>query len=74
MQDLPLDGSIMKSGLLFSPMKETHISIDSLDMENFPDNGDIIMTCKANKNNYTIAFEGSTMYSDDSYYGNIIAV
>lgn len=64
-----LDNSICKSELLFSPVKESHISVDSLDMDGYPDEGDIILTCKANKDNYTIAFEGSAMYSDDSFYG-----
>lgn len=62
-----LDNSICKSEILFSPVKESHISVDSLDMDGYPD--DIILTCQANKNNYTIAFEGSCMYSDESYYG-----
>ena len=62
------DNSICKSEILFSPVKESHISVDSLDMDGYAD--DIILTCQANKNNYTIAFEGSCMYSDDSYYGN----
>ena len=61
------DNSICKSEILFSPVKESHISIDSLDMEGYQD--DLILTCQANLNNYTIAFEGSCMYSDDSYYG-----
>lgn len=61
--------SICKSSLLFSPVKETPVlppagsySVDSLDCE------DMLLTCQANnKNNYTIAFEGSiTMYSDSS--------
>ncbi|XP_057324936.1 uncharacterized protein LOC130667410 isoform X1 [Microplitis mediator] len=61
--------SICKSSLLFSPVKETPVlppggsySVDSLDCE------DMLLTCQANnKNNYTIAFEGSmTMYSDGS--------
>ncbi|CRL07013.1 CLUMA_CG019979, isoform A [Clunio marinus] len=60
------DNSICKSEILFSPVKESHISVDSLDMDGYAD--DIILTCQANKNNYTIAFEGSCMYSDDSYY------
>ena len=65
-----IDNSICKSEILFSPVKESqHISVDSLDnmMDGYPD--DIILTCQANKNNYTIAFEGSCMYSDESYYG-----
>lgn len=66
-----LDNSIYKTELLFSPIKESHISIDSLDLESYPDNGDIILTCKANKSNYTIAFEGSALYSDESFYGKI---
>ncbi|KAG5672774.1 hypothetical protein PVAND_002869 [Polypedilum vanderplanki] len=61
-----LENSICKSEILFSPVKESHISVDSLDMDGYPD--DIILTCQANKNNYTIAFEGSCMYSDESYY------
>ncbi|KAL7022436.1 hypothetical protein ACKWTF_012241 [Chironomus riparius] len=61
-----LDNSICKSEILFSPVRESHISVDSLDMDGYPD--DIILTCQANKNNYTIAFEGSCMYSDESYY------
>ncbi|XP_043265541.1 uncharacterized protein LOC122405093 isoform X2 [Colletes gigas] len=61
--------SICKSSLLFSPLKETPVlppggsySVDSLDCE------DMLLTCQVNnKNNYTIAFEGSiTMYSDGS--------
>lgn len=63
------DNSICKSEILFSPVKESHISVDSLDMDGYAD--DIILTCQANKNNYTIAFEGSCMYSDDSYYGKM---
>lgn len=64
------DNSICKSEILFSPVKESHISVDSLDMDGYPD--DIILTCQANKNNYTIAFEGSCMYSDESYYGECV--
>lgn len=62
--------SICKSEILFSPVKETpmpgaHFSVDSLDC----DLHDMILTCQANKDNYTIAFEGSTtMYSEDSDY------
>ncbi|KAJ1520827.1 hypothetical protein ONE63_003918 [Megalurothrips usitatus] len=58
--------SICKSELLFSPVKESAVpgtinfSVDSLD-------SDIMLTCQANKDNYTIAFEGSTtMGSEDS--------
>lgn len=70
--------SICKSSLLFSPVKETPMlppggsySVDSLDCE------DMLLTCQTNnKNNYTIAFEGSmTMYSDGSQdfenHGNV---
>lgn len=64
-----IDNSFCKSELLFSPVKESHISVDSLDMDAYPDDGDIILTCKANKDNYTIAFEGSVLYSDESFYG-----
>ncbi|XP_060525717.1 uncharacterized protein LOC132701627 isoform X2 [Cylas formicarius] len=62
--------SICKSELLFSPVKETpmpgaNFSVDSLDC----DIQDLMLTCQANKDNYTIAFEGSvTMYSEDSDY------
>ncbi|ERL95179.1 hypothetical protein D910_12448 [Dendroctonus ponderosae] len=62
--------SICKSEILFSPVKETpmpgaHFSVDSLDC----DLHDMMLTCQANKDNYTIAFEGSTtMYSEDSDY------
>jgi hypothetical protein len=57
--------SICKSELLFSPVKEctgllptgANISVDSLDCE--LDGGDLLLTCQANKDNYTIAFEGS---------------
>lgn len=64
-----LENSICKSKLLFSPVKESHISVDSLDMDGYPDEDDIILTCQANKNNYTIAFEQSALYSDESFYG-----
>ncbi|XP_030370333.1 uncharacterized protein LOC115620956 isoform X2 [Scaptodrosophila lebanonensis] len=64
-----IDNSFCKSELLFSPVKESNISVsDSLDMDAYPDDGDIILTCKANKDNYTIAFEGSVLYSDESFY------
>ncbi|XP_065372246.1 homeobox protein 5 isoform X2 [Calliphora vicina] len=63
-----IDNSFCKSELLFSPVKESHISVDSLDMDAYPEDGDIILTCKANKDNYTIAFEGSVLYSDESFY------
>lgn len=59
--------SICKSELLFSPVKETpmpgvNFSVDSLDC-------DMMLTCQANKDNYTIAFEGSViMDSEDSDY------
>ncbi|KAL4711421.1 hypothetical protein ACJJTC_016175 [Scirpophaga incertulas] len=62
--------SICKSELLFSPVKEglhgVHFSVDSLDCELLTEQ-DLILTCQANKDNYTIAFEGSvTTYSEDS--------
>lgn len=58
--------SLYKSELLFSPVKEmpmpgANFSVDSLDC-------DMMLTCQANKDNYTIAFEGSVMYSEDSDY------
>lgn len=44
--------------------------MDSLDMDCYAEEDcDMILTCQANKNNYTIAFEGSTIYTDDSFYG-----
>lgn len=52
--------SIYKSEILFSPVREVPMvsfSIDSLDCEE----PDIMLTCQANKDNYTIAFEGSTL-------------
>lgn len=58
-----------KSGPLFSPVRESPLcsagpnySVDSLDCEE----QDILLTCQANKDNYTIAFEGSTLMGDDS--------
>ncbi|XP_033165678.1 putative mediator of RNA polymerase II transcription subunit 26 isoform X4 [Drosophila mauritiana] len=63
-----IDNSFCKSELLFSPVRESHISVDSLDMDAYPDDGEIILTC--NKDNYTIAFEGSVLYSDDSFYAD----
>lgn len=65
--------SICKSELLFSPVREVpmpcaNFSIDSLDCDLLTEH-DIMLTCQANKDNYTIAFEGSmTMYSEDSDY------
>lgn len=62
--------SVCKSELLFSPVRESYLptanlSVDSLDLSENDIN--IMVTCQANKNNYTIAFEGSTiMGSDDS--------
>ncbi|KAJ8979938.1 hypothetical protein NQ317_003680, partial [Molorchus minor] len=61
--------SICKSELLFSPVKDTPVpvnfSVDSLDC----DLHDMMLTCQANKDNYTIAFEGSiTMFSENSDY------
>ncbi|XP_039289905.1 uncharacterized protein LOC111050470 isoform X3 [Nilaparvata lugens] len=59
--------ALCKSEPLFSPVRETpmpgNISVDSLDCEQ-----DMLLTCQANKDNYTIAFEGSTMMGTDSDY------
>lgn len=68
-----MDNSICKSKQLFSPVKETiSLSVDSLDLDGFrEEDEDLILTCRANKNNYTIAFEGSQVYSEESYYGEI---
>lgn len=70
-QDKELDNSIFKSKQLFSPVKESVLSVDSLDMDCYPEDCDMILTCQANKKNYTIAFEGSTMLSDESFYGDV---
>lgn len=67
-QDKDLDNSIFKSKQLFSPVKESVLSVDSLDMDCYPEDCDMILTCQANKKNYTIAFEGSAMLSDESFY------
>lgn len=69
--DAEIDNSICKSELLFSPVKESHISVDSLDLDSLMIDDDIIITCKGNKDNYTIAFEESAMYSDESFYAEI---
>lgn len=69
-QEKELDNSIFKSKQLFSPVKESILSVDSLDMDCYTEDCDMIITCQANKNNYTIAFEGSTMYSDESFYAD----
>lgn len=69
-QEKELDNSIFKSKQLFSPVKESILSVDSLDMDCYVEDCDMIITCQANKNNYTIAFEGSTMYSDESFYAD----
>lgn len=66
------DMSVCKSEPLFSPVKETMpfpaFSIDSLDCDSYNEQ-ELMLTCQANMNNYTIAFEGSmTKYSDDSDY------
>lgn len=68
--DKELDNSIFKSKQLFSPVKESILSVDSLDMDCYTEDCDMIITCQANKNNYTIAFEGSTMY-DESFYADV---
>lgn len=69
-QEKELDNSIFKSKQLFSPVKESILSVDSLDMDCYAEDCDMIITCQANKNNYTIAFEGSTMY-DESFYADV---
>ena len=65
--------SLYQSGPLFSPLKEpphlpnTTFSVDSLDADSLHE--DLILTCQANKDNYTIAFEGSFIqFSEDSDY------
>lgn len=64
-----MDNSICKSKQLFSPVKESMLSVDSLDIDCYAEDCDMILTCQANKNNYTIAFEGSVILSEDSFYG-----
>ena len=59
--------SLCQSEPLFSPVKEvavvpTNYSVDSLDCE------ELMLTCQANKHNYTIAFHGSTLMGDTSHY------
>ncbi|CAN7984330.1 unnamed protein product, partial [Ixodes hexagonus] len=71
--------SICRDEPLFSPVKECHpvgqarvptgaggtLSTDSLDCSSFEDH-DLVLTCQANKDNYTIAFQQSgTHFSDD---------
>ncbi|BES87436.1 RUN and SH3 domain containing 2 [Nesidiocoris tenuis] len=60
--------SLCQSEPLFSPVKEvplfpTNYSVDSLDCD---DQDHLIVTCQANKHNYTIAFHGSTVIEDGS--------
>ncbi|KAG8183402.1 hypothetical protein JTE90_008302 [Oedothorax gibbosus] len=67
--------SICKDTPLFSPLREppekATISVDSLDNSSSYEQ-DLVLTCKANKNNYTIVFEGSsTQFSDDSDYQDV---
>uniref|UniRef100_A0A8D8R5G1 Iporin n=1 Tax=Cacopsylla melanoneura TaxID=428564 RepID=A0A8D8R5G1_9HEMI len=59
--------SLVKSGPLFSPVKECSLppagtySVDSLDCD------EMMITCQhPNKHNYTIAFQGSTMMSSET--------
>ncbi|KAM7302853.1 uncharacterized protein ISCGN_018361 [Ixodes scapularis] len=71
--------SICRDEPLFSPVKECHpvgqggrpggaggaLSTDSLDCSSLEDH-DLVLTCQANKDNYTIAFQQSgTHFSDD---------
>lgn len=64
-----LTSSLYRPESLFSPVPDAiHLSQDSLDLSGYPNEGDIIMTCKANKDNYTIAFEGSFICSEASFY------
>ncbi|KAL1132844.1 hypothetical protein AAG570_010796 [Ranatra chinensis] len=61
--------SLCQSEPLFSPVKEVPLlppnySVDSLDCEE----QDLMVTCQANKHNYTIAFHGSTVMGDTSEY------
>lgn len=72
-EELSGDISLCHSGPLFSPLKEppplgnTTFSVDSLDCDSLHE--DLILTCQANKDNYTIAFEGSFIqYSEESDY------
>ncbi|XP_067140496.1 uncharacterized protein [Centruroides vittatus] len=71
--------SICKDEPLFSPVKEHPlpdgtISVDSLDCSSLEEH-DLVLTCRANKSNYTIAFEGSgTQFSDDSDYQDTLGI
>lgn len=71
--------SICKDEPLFSPVKEHPlpdgtISVDSLDCSSLEEH-DLVLTCRANKSNYTIAFEGSgTQFSDDSDYQETLGI
>lgn len=67
--------SIYRPETLFSPVPDVnivhhHLSQDSLDMSSYPNGttSDFVLTCKAHKDNYTIAFEGSFICSESSYY------
>ncbi|RXG70486.1 hypothetical protein Avbf_00141 [Armadillidium vulgare] len=54
------------SGVSEPPHIPPSFSVDSLDSDSIHE--DLILTCQANKNNYTIAFEGSfVQYSDSDY-------
>uniref|UniRef100_A0A2R5L997 Putative phosphatase 1 binding protein n=1 Tax=Ornithodoros turicata TaxID=34597 RepID=A0A2R5L997_9ACAR len=65
--------SICRDEPLFSPVKEVAppvtsgvLSTDSLDCSSYEEH-DFVLTCQANKDNYTIAFEASgTRFSDES--------
>lgn len=58
--------SLGHSEPLFSPVREATLpnySVDSLD-----EGEQLIVTCQANKTNYTIAFHGSTVMGETSEY------
>lgn len=78
--------SICRDEPLFSPVKECGppltggrvgagnggaLSTDSLDCSSFEEH-DLVLTCQANKDNYTIAFQQSgTHFSDDLSEGSV---
>ena len=70
------DASFYKSEPLFSPLREPNsippsFSVDSLDSESLDDG--LILTCQANKDNYTIAFEGSFIKDDGEHTAHNIS-
>ncbi|CAG0881666.1 unnamed protein product [Darwinula stevensoni] len=63
-QDLTLDstGGEISDGSLFSPMREGAFSVDSLDCSTMSGR-DLTVTCQANKDHYTLAFDDLPLQS-----------